>query len=289
MKVDLHLHTTASDGKLTPQEIVYSAANLGFSLIAITDHDSVDGIPSALATAQAYPSLMVIPGIELNADIPHNEIHILGYFIDCTNTNFRSTLQWLRDSRRERAAKIVTKLHTLGINVDWHRVRELAQDAPIGRPHIAQALLERGYVSSIKDAFVKYIGRDRPAYVEHARLTPVEAVKLIRETRGLPVLAHPAEISNLNELLDELKNIGLIGLEVFYNHYSSDIITKLLSAANAHGLVPTGGSDFHGLDGELMDMLPETALPRESVEQLFTLAGKTLELERFKMQVKHTS
>ncbi len=278
MKVDLHLHTTASDGKLTPQEIVYSTARLGFSLIAITDHDSVNGIPLALATAKAFPNLTVIPGIEINADIPPNTIHILGYFIDYTNPKLRSTLQWLHDLRQKRAERMVTKLRTLDIAVAWHRVQELAQDASIGRPHIAQALLEQGYVSSIKDAFDKYIGQGKPAYVEYTRLTPAEAVKLIKETQGLPVLAHPAGLSNLNELLDELKNVGLIGLEVFYSHYSSAIISRLLVIANKYELIPTGGSDFHGLDGESMDMLPEIALPRESVEQLFTLAGKSLEL-----------
>ena len=179
MKNDLHIHTTASDGRLSPAEVVRRATELGMETIAITDHDSVDGIPLALAAAQAFPNLRVIPGIEINADVPPNEIHILGYFIDYTNSELSASLQWLCKSRWDRAVKMVAKLRALGIDIDWHRVQQLAQGASIGRPHIAQALLEKGFVSSIKDAFVKYIGRDGPAYVEHAKLTPAEAVKLI--------------------------------------------------------------------------------------------------------------
>ena len=272
MKVDLHFHTTASDGKLSSEEIVCLAAELGFNIIAITDHDSVDGLP--LASAQAFPNLLVIPGIEINTDVPRGEVHILGYFIDYTDSELCSTLKWLCNSRWDRAAKMVAKLRTLGIDIDWHHVQELAQGASIGRPHIAQALLEKSYVTSIKDAFVKYIGRDGPAYVEHFKLTPVEGVKLITTAQGLPVLAHPAEISNLRELLDELKSAGLIGLEVFYDCYSSDVINRLLTTANEYGLIPTGGSDFHGFEGESMAELPRIALPQQSVEQLFALAGK---------------
>ena len=274
MKVDLHLHPTASDGKLTPEEIVHSAAKLGFNIIAITDHDTVAGIPPALSTAQDFPNLLNISGIEISTDAPQSEVHILGYFVDYTNTELCLTLQQLRESRWLRGEKMAAKLCSLGLNIDWHRVQELAQDAPIGRPHVAQALLEQGYVSSIKDAFVKYIGRDGPAYVKHTKLTPVEAVKLIITAQGLPVLAHPAEIGNLSVLLDELKSTGLVGLEVFYDHYSPDIVSRLLAIANKYGLIATGGSDFHGLEGETMIALAEIALPQESVKQLFTLAGK---------------
>ena len=279
MNVDLHLHTTASDGKLIPEEIVCSAAKLGFNIIAITDHDSVAGIPPALSAAQAFPELLVIPGIELNTDTPQSEVHILGYFLDYTNTELRLTLQQLRESRQLRGEKMVAKLHSLGLDIDWHRVQELAHGAPIGRPHVAQALLERGYVSSIKDAFVKYIGRDSPAYMKYTKLTPVESVKLIVTAQGLPVLAHPGGIDNLSELLGELTSVGLIGLEVFYDHYPPDTVDSLLAIANKYELIALGGSDFHGLEGESMEV-PEIALPQESVEQLFTLAGKNSELEK---------
>ena len=280
MKVDLHLHTTASDGKLSPGEIVCSAAKLKFNIIAITDHDSVAGIAPALSAAQAFPDLLVIPGIEINTDAS-SEVHILGYFLDYANAELCLTLQQLRESRKLRGERMVAKLHSLGLDLDWYRVQELAQDAPIGRPHVAQALQEQGYVSSIKDAFTKYIGRDGPAYVKHTKLTPVEAVKLIVTTQGLPVLAHPAEIDNLGKLLDELKNAGMVGLEVFYDHYAPDIVDRLLALANRYELIAMGGSDFHGLEGESM-ALPELALPWESIERLFTLAGRGFELERLK-------
>ena len=278
MKIDLHLHTTASDGKLSPGEIVCSAAKLKFNIIAITDHDSVAGIAPALSAAQAFPDLLVIPGIEINTDAS-SEVHILGYFLDYANAELCLTLQQLRESRKLRGERMVAKLHSLGLDLDWYRVQELAQDAPIGRPHVAQALQEQGYVSSIKDAFTKYIGRDGPAYVKHTKLTPVEAVKLIVTAQGLPVLAHPGGIDNLSELLGELTSVGLIGLEVFYDHYPPDTVDSLLAIANKYELIALGGSDFHGLEGESMEV-PEIALPQESVEQLFTLAGKNSELEK---------
>jgi len=278
MKVDLHFHTTASDGRLSPEVLVRSAAELGFDIIAITDHDTVDGIAPALSAAQAFPRLQVIPGIEINTDVPDGEVHILGYFIDYVNPVLCSTLPQLHASRWNRALKMVAKLHDLGLDIDWHYVQELAQGACIGRPHVAQALLERGYAVSIRDAFAKYIGHGGPAYVERMKVTPTEAVKLITTAQGLPVLAHPADIGNLRELLNELECTGLIGLEVFYNGYSSDIISNLLMIADEYKLVPTGGSDFHGLENESMAGLPDIALPRESVERLFTLAGKKLEL-----------
>lgn len=274
LKVDLHLHSIASDGKLSPEKIVSTAVRLCFNIIAITDHDSVFGIPPALAAAQAFSNLTVIPGVEINTDVTHGEVHILGYFLDYTNPELCSTLGRLRESRQLRGVEMVAKLRSLGLDLDWDRVQELAQGAPIGRPHIAQALLERGYVSSIKDAFVKYIGRDGPAYVERTKVTPVEAVELIVKAGGLPVLAHPAEINKLNELVGELKGAGLVGLEVFYDSYPPNVVTRLLAMAKQYGLITTGGSDFHGLEGESMETLPEITLPRESLESLFTLAGK---------------
>ncbi|MGA7676856.1 MAG: PHP domain-containing protein [Dehalococcoidia bacterium] len=279
MKADLHLHTTASDGRLEPKEIVSLAVKVGLDVIAITDHDSIDGVRPALAAAEAFPSLIVIPGVEINTDVPHGEVHVLGYFIDYTDGKLAVALRRLRDSRRERGQRMVAKLSKLGMNIEWERVLELAQGGSIGRPHVAKALFEKGYVSSEKEAFDKYIGHNGPAYVERYKLLPVEAVKLITDAQGLPVLAHPADIGGLNELVPKLKAVGLIGIEVYYRDYSSDVIAKLLKVAKQHNLIPTGGTDYHAFGDGFEVMIGGALAPAQSVERLLALADKhSLEL-----------
>jgi predicted metal-dependent phosphoesterase TrpH len=279
MKADLHLHTTASDGRLEPKEIVSLAVKVGLDVIAITDHDTIDGVRPALDAAEAFPSLMVIPGVEINTDVAHGEVHVLGYFIDYTDGKLAVALRRLRDSRQGRAQRMIAKLSKLGMTIDWQRVLELAQGGSIGRPHVAKALFEKGYVSSEKEAFDKYIGHDGPAYVERYKLLPVEAVKLVTDAQGLPVLAHPADINDLNELVSKLKAVGLIGIEVYYRDYSSDIIAKLLKVAKQHDLIPTGGTDYHAFDDGFEVMIGGALAPAQSVERLLALADKhSLEL-----------
>jgi predicted metal-dependent phosphoesterase TrpH len=281
VKADLHLHTTASDGRLEPSGIVGLAAKVGLDVIAITDHDTVDGVPLALAAAQAFPSLTVIPGVEINTDVPRGEVHVLGYFIDFTDRKLADNLQRLRDSRRERAQKMITRLSSLGVDIEWRRVKELAQGGSVCRPHVALALLEKGYVSSEKEAFDRYIGHDGPAYVERMKLLPVEAVKLIIDAQGLPVLAHPADIDGLDELVARLKAAGLMGIEVYYRDYGSDVIGRLLRIAEQYGLVATGGTDYHAFGDGSEVMIGEALAPPQSVERLFALADKS-SLGRFK-------
>jgi predicted metal-dependent phosphoesterase TrpH len=279
MKADLHLHTTASDGRLEPKEIVSLAVKVGLDVIAITDHDSIDGVRPALAAAEAFPSLMVIPGVEINTDVPRGEVHVLGYFIDYTDRKLAVALQRLRDSRRERAQRMIAKLSKLGMNIEWQRVLELAQGGSIGRPHVAQALFEKGYVSSEKEAFDKYISHDGPAYVERYKLLPVEAVKLVTDAQGLPVLAHPADISDLEELVPKLKAVGLIGIEVYYRDYTSDVIARLLKIARQYDLIPTGGTDYHAFGDSSEVMIGGALAPAQSAERLLALADKrSLEL-----------
>jgi predicted metal-dependent phosphoesterase TrpH len=279
MKADLHLHTTASDGRLEPKEIVSLAVKVGLDVIAITDHDSIDGVRPALAAAEAFPSLMVIPGVEINTDVPHGEVHVLGYFIDYTDRKLAVALRGLRDSRRERARGMVAKLSKLGMSIEWQRVLELAQGGSIGRPHIAQALFEKGYVSSEREAFDKYIGHDGPAYVERYKLLPVEAVKLVMDAQGLPVLAHPVDISDLEELVPKLKAVSLVGIEVYYRDYSSDVIAKLLKIARQYDLIPTGGTDYHAFGDSSEVMIGGALAPAQSAERLLALADKrSLEL-----------
>lgn len=274
MRADLHLHTTASDGRLTPQELVRKAVELKLDVIAITDHDSVEGVPPALEAARSFTQLMVIPGVEINTDVPKGEVHILGYFLDYRNPELNRTLRELRNSRYERGKKMVAKLVELGLNVDWRRVEELAGKGSIGRPHIAQAMLEQGYVSSLREAFTEYIGRNGPAYVERKKLTPIEAVKVVLEADGLPVLAHPADIEPLEPFLLQLKKAGIIGIEIYYDGYDSKTIARLKRLARKLDLIACGGSDFHGLDEYIGADIGSVNLPRESVEQLISLSKR---------------
>ena len=272
MRADLHVHTTASDGKLTPQELIQKAFELKLDVIAITDHDSVEGISPALEAAKRYTQLLVIPGVEINTDVPKGEVHILGYFIDYLKPELNRTLGELRNSRRERGQKMVAKLAEIGINVNWKRVQELAGSGSIGRPHIAQAMLEQGQVSSLREAFDKYIGRNGPAYVERKKLTPIEAVQVVLEANGLPVLAHPADIEPLEPFLLQMKKAGIVGMEVYYAGYNSKTISILKGFAGRLDLVACGGSDFHGIDEYIGADLGSVNLPGESVERLISLS-----------------
>lgn len=272
MKMDLHVHSTASDGRFSPQELVSMAAGSGLEIIAITDHDSLEGSAPALKTAKAFPSLTVIPGVEVSTDVPHGEVHILGYFLDGSDPELKEALEKLRNSRRVRAQKMLVKLDSLDIRIEWERVQEIAGAGSIGRPHIAQAMLEQGYVFSLKEAFTKYIGREGPAYVEREKMTPPQAVELIVRAKGLPVLAHPADIDNLEELIPDLQKVGLVGLESYYNNYPRKLMRHLASLAHKYGLIATGGSDYHGLEGIGETPLGGVNIPSECAKQLFALA-----------------
>jgi predicted metal-dependent phosphoesterase TrpH len=268
---DLHIHSTASDGKLTPVDIVLEAARRGLSFIALADHDSIDGIASAQATARAFPGLKVIPGVEISTDVPEGEVHVLGYFIDYTDPEFNAALDRFKNSRLKRGQRMVAKLEKLGINIDWQRVMEIAGGSTIGRPHIAQAMLEKGYVTSFKEAFSEYLGHNRPAYVERDKMTPKEAVELIIKAEGLPVLAHPLTLPDPEAMTAELKGGGLVGLEVYYDGYTTKKISRLLALAGRYELVVTGGSDYHGLD-PTETAIGDVDLPLEAVEKLIALA-----------------
>jgi len=271
-KVDLHIHTTASDGKYTPAEIVRKAREAGLLYIAICDHDSFEGVASAQEAALRYPGLTVIGGVEINTDIPTGELHILGYFYDLDNLELKQTLERLRSSRVERAQLIINKLRKMGIKIDFVRVEELAGNGAIGRPHIAQAMLEKGYINSFKEAFLKYLNRGGPAYVERAKITPAEATRLITQAGGLPVLAHPLTFDNFESAIAaELKPAGLIGMEVYCNNYTPDQIQNLLRIAETYSLIPTGGSDYHGVDSMNEPSLGTLEVPLESVERLIAL------------------
>jgi predicted metal-dependent phosphoesterase TrpH len=273
-QVDLHVHTSVSDGKYTPEEMVKKAAALELKYLAICDHDTIDGIAPALEAAKHYPGLTVIPGVEMSTLAVGSEVHMLGYFIDYNDFAFKKLLSELSDSRIGRAQAIVEKLNEMGIKIEWVRVQELAGDGTIGRPHIANAMLEKGYVSTFKEAFDKYIAQGGPAYVERSKISPAEAVKIIIKAGGLPVLAHPFTVNEPEKLIKELKEAGLVGMEVYYDNYSPEERKTLLKLAKKYNLVAAGGSDYHGIDDAVETMLGESETPLETAEQLIVLSGR---------------
>lgn len=271
-KVDLHLHSNASDGVLSPAEVVRKSADGKLTVIALADHDTVNGIVPALEAAKNFPGLKVIPAVELSTDVPTGEVHVLGYFIDYTDRDLLTTLERMRNSRRERAQKMIAKLKNLGMPVEWERVQQIAGTGSIGRPHIAQAMLEKGYITSVKESFAKYLGWGKPAYVEREKMTPVESVKLILRANGLPVLAHPLTIDDPEAVIIELKGAGLIGIEAYYDSCTPEEIRNVIRMAQRHGLIATGGSDYHGLDNNTETMIGGADVPMKSAEQLIALA-----------------
>jgi len=272
-RVDLHIHSNASDGKLSPEAIVNLAAELGLKYIALTDHDSVAGIPSALKAARAFPELTFIPGVEISTEVPEGEVHILGYFIDFANQEFGQALEGFRNSRQGRAQGMIAKLGKLGIDIDWARVQAIAGDGSIGRPHIARAMLEKGYITRFEEAFEKYIGHGGPAYVERDKMTPAEAVALVLRARGLPVLAHPFTVTEPEKLVKKLVTTGLVGLEAYYKDASRENVKTMLRLAAQYGLIATGGSDFHGTGENNEVKLGGVDVPLKAAEKLIALAG----------------
>ena len=282
-EVDLHLHTTFSDGTLTPTELVRLCASNGLRVISVSDHDSTEGLCEAREAARAFPQMELIPGIELSTDLPGAEVHLLGYFVDEEDAEFQSTLHRFREGRVERGRAMVERLNEMGLGISWDRVREIAGEASIGRPHIAQALVEAGYVKYSKDAFDRYIGRNGTAYVERIRVTPVEAVGILIANGALPVMAHPTYYDDLSQkgdygglrnVLAELREAGLVGMEVHYKDYSPEQVNQLAGIADEHGLIPCGGTDYHGL-GNPGDPEPGAAgPPMETVQALRRLKAE---------------
>ena len=272
-RVDLHLHTTVSDGALRPEELVEAAASVGIQVMAVTDHDSVDGIREAERAASGLP-IEVIPGIEVSASLEADEIHVLGYLFDADDPGLRGALSRLQEGRMDQARAMVERLGVLGCPLDWDRVMAIATGGSIGRPHIAKALVERGYVGSVNEAFLRFLKRGGPGYVEGRKLLPQEAVSLIGAAGGVSSLAHPIIVGasdyrlDLPRLLPAMAEAGLAGIETYYKGYTPEITTTLLGLAARHRLVPTGGSDFHG-GGVVADAeLGGVEVPWETVERL---------------------
>lgn len=245
MSADLHIHTYYSDSTLSPQEVVEYAYRMGIKTIAVTDHDTVDGIKETMFICQSM-NIELIPAIELSAWVNNSEIHILGYFIDWQDQCFNEQLLKIQQVRVERVQLIIKKLKKQGISIDYNRVKEVSIGSSIGRLHIAQVMYESKMVFSIPEAFVKYLGHHCPAYVEKFKLTPLEAIEMIKRVNGVAVLAHPG-VSNCDALIPELIEVGLQGIEVYHPQQNNIAQYYYIGIANKYKLLITGGSDCHGL------------------------------------------
>jgi predicted metal-dependent phosphoesterase TrpH len=241
--VDLHAHTTASDGTLTARELVAEAVRRGLRVLAVTDHDSTEAVGPALAAAPAH--LTIVPGIEINCDVEGAEIHVLGYEMDYAAEWFQAFCRAQREERRARVLHMAERLAELGLPVDPAEVWTLVEEGSAGRPHVAQVMVRRGYVKSVREAFDRYLAAGRPAYVPRRKLQPADAVRLIRRAGGVPVLAHPG-LARRDDLIPELLGAGLLGIECYYPEHSAAQRAHYLELCRAHDLVATGGSDFHG-------------------------------------------
>lgn len=244
-RADFHVHSTASDGTTAPGELVRRAARRGLSHLAITDHDTVRGIREALTEANAA-GIDVIAGIELSVDFDHGELHILGYGIDPENHELATSLEAQRQARVERAWKILERLGDLGIELDPAVLTREHPGDSVGRPHIARALVEIGAAESVADAFDRYLGSGKPAHVRRPLLSPGDAIRLIRAAGGIGVMAHPHSVPDHTSILPVLVDLGLAGLECYYGAYNRSEHETLAREAGVHGLVATGGSDYHG-------------------------------------------
>ncbi len=272
----MHLHTLASDGRLTPTDLIGLVASRGVKVASVSDHDTTEGLAEVHRAARQFPDLRIIPGVELSTDIPGDEIHMLGYFMQYQDEEFQQILRRFRETRVERGRLMVEKLATLGLHVEWERVREIAGEGSVGRPHIALALVEKGYFREPREAFAEYLGRNGLAYVERDKMTPTEAVEMLARIGGVAVLAHPAQLANLDDKVAELKAAGLAGMEVYYAQYPADTVQHLAQVAARHDLIPCGGSDYHGL-GNTGEPLPGTlGPPMETVERLEAASQRLL-------------
>ncbi len=261
---DLHLHSSYSDGTLSPREIIAQAAALRLSPIALTDHDTVRGIPEALE-AGAEMQVEIIPGVELSVHEANKEMHILGYFIRWEDPPFQRTLDFLETRRMERLKEILRRLHRLGVQVELSEVLRISGKGTVGRLHVARALLAQGAVSGLDEGFDRFLARGRPAYVEREGFTAQQAIMTIRDAEGIAVLAHPG-VDGLSSL-PSLIQAGLQGIEVFHPAHTSEEVFTLTRVATEHGLLITGGSDYHGLAKRKVS-LGQVRLPLEYVERL---------------------
>lgn len=280
MHVDLHVHTTASDGTDSPREVVYKAEKLNLRAIAITDHDTFYGLDDALKAA-GDTGVELVSGIELSTEFQNQEVHILGYLADTRNENLTARLESFRKSRIKRINKIVTKLQALGFPLSMeevlaqasHRAYNGTGKGTVGRPHVARVLVQKGIVNSVSQAFDRYIGKGKIAFVPRVKYDPLNAVDLIRQAGGVAVLAHPG-LANIDDYIPELITGGLQGIEVYHPQHDWQDTRRYLRLASDYDLLATGGSDYHGPDAGGIESLGTITVDYSVVEEIHRLAGK---------------
>jgi len=258
--VDLHIHTDFSDGLQTPEEVIDQGLALGLKAVAITDHDALEGCRVA-ATYARDKDIEFITGIELSASQTDEDIHMLGYMIDIDHQRLNETVEKFQLIRQERGKKMVERLVSLGMKIDFDAIRELAGKASVGRPHVAEAMFNRGFVLSYEEAFRKYLYVGGPVYVPKAKLTPQEAINLIHEARGLAVMAHPA-LTGKDDLIPIMASAGMDGLEIYHPVHKRSQRKKYRKIAEKFGLTISGGSDSHNRKGRYGD-IGEEKVPLE--------------------------
>jgi len=288
LKFDLHCHSTASDGALTPTELVTKASGLGLAVLALTDHDTVAGVDEFIAAARKA-GLYPIPGVEIGADFKPGTLHLLGYSIDHHHPDLISRLAELRNKRRRRAHQILAQLQQAGIAISLDDVQSGDNDSrAIGRPHFARALVRKGYAADMHAAFHRFLTPGAPGYVSREKLSAAESIRMIRAAGGLPVLAHPKtvypdQLSQLEPLVKELVASGLGGIEVYYPEHTPREEKLFLDLAQRHGLITTGGSDYHGPEYRAFQLgyiRADRPLPAEILES-FAHWDKKLEQHYF--------
>lgn len=249
--IDLHAHTTASDGSDTPTELVRRAKEAGLAAVAVTDHDTVGGVEEALSAGQEL-GMDVVPGIEISVDYAHGEFHLLGYYIDPTNQDFLGRITYLQENRFNRNGVMLRKMQEIGFEITMEDIEAESGGGQIGRPHMARALLKKGYVQTVQEAFDQYLADGKPLHVPKVKLAPKEAIDLVHQGGGVAVLAHPKYMEypteeELAEELQRLKDAGLDGLECYYSQHTEQETASYLRLAERFGFLVTGGSDFHGV------------------------------------------
>ncbi len=275
--VDLHCHSTASDGLLTPAGLVAYASERGLSVIGLTDHDSTSGVAQAMAIG-AEVGVTVIPGVELSSEIDGLQAHILGYFIDPQSESLQREFAWMNQTRRERIGRIVHNLNDAGYTISVDDVMALSGDGTVGRPHVARVLIANGYAESVSDAFARFLTRGKPGYAISEKITPEGAIQTINRAGGVAVLAHPWSTKDPAGAVERLKPLGLTGLECYYGEYTPAVREDLAALAQEFDLIPTGGSDYHGVGVKSVD-LGGVTVPPAAVDALRD-AAETLRSHR---------